>query len=161
MTRMTDISDPSDEFIESMGLRFQDQQMPRIAGRLFGLLLLEGEPHSFGQLAERLQVSRGSISTNARMLAEFGLIERVAKPGDRQDHYRIEPDGLVKIFRKQLVKLRENGKHYRDTAEKMPADKAEAKRRLIASAILAQKAAEGLERGLSEAEALLSKENAG
>ena len=155
---MTTETDHAEEFIESMGLRFQDQQMPRIAGRLFGLLLIDGGPYSFGELAERLKVSRGSISTNARMLADFGLIERVAKPGDRQDHYRIEPDGLVRIFRKQLVKLRENGKHYRDTADKLPPESAAARRRLIASAILAQKAAEGLERGLAEAEALLAEE---
>ena len=155
---MTKESDPVEEFIESMGLRFQDQQMPRIAGRLCGLLLIEGGPYSFGELAERLQVSRGSISTNARMLADFGLIERVAKPGDRQDHYRIEPDGLVKIFRKQLVKLRENARNYRDTAEKLPAHRADARRRLIASSILAQKAVEGLERGLEEAEAALAEQ---
>ncbi len=157
---MTQTSDPVQDFVETMGLRFQDQQMPRIAGRLFGLLLIEGGPFSFGELADRLQVSRGSISTNARMLSDIGLIERVSKPGDRQDHYRIELDGLVSLFRKQLVKLRWSDNYYRQMAERLPANRGEAKRRLIASATYAAKAAEGLERGLSEAEAILKQAQA-
>lgn len=147
--------DPIEEFVETIGLRFQDQQMPRIAGRLFGLLLIEGGPFSFGELAERLQVSRGSISTNARLLSEMGLIERVSKPGDRQDHYRIQPDGLVSIFKKHLATLRWSDTFYRRTAEQLPDHRGDARRRLIATATYAGKAAEGLERGLREAEALL------
>ena len=53
------------------------------------LLILEGGPISFGRLAERLQVSRGSISTNARLLEQFGVIERVSLPGERQDFFQI------------------------------------------------------------------------
>lgn len=155
---MNAVSDPVQDFIEAMGLRFQDQQMPRIAGRLFALLLVEGGPFSFGDLAERLDVSRGSISTNARMLADFGLIERVAKPGDRQDHYRIAPDGLAPIFRKQTVRMREMSLRYRMAAEHLPSVRADARRRLMAAAVLTQKAVEGLERGLAEAEAILAEQ---
>jgi len=158
LSAMTEKNDPVQDFIEMMGLRFQDQQMPRIAGRLFGLLLLEGGPFSFGELADRLQVSRGSISSNARLLDDIGLIERVAKPGDRQDYYRIVPDGFVSLFRKQLAKLRWSDEYYRDMAERLPAHMGEAKRRLIATATYARKAADGLESGLAEADALLGKQ---
>ena len=126
--------------------------MPRIAGRLFGLLLIEGGPLSFGELADRLQVSRGSISINARLLADRGFIERVSKPGDRQDHYRIQSDGLASLFKKQLTALRWSDTYYRKIAERLPAHRVDAKRRLIATATYAGKAAEGLERGLREAE---------
>lgn len=156
LTAMSTMTDPVQNFVEAMGLRFQDQQMPRIAGRLFALLLVEGGPFSFGELAERLEVSRGSISTNARMLAEFGLIERVAKPGDRQDHYRIATDGLAPIFRKQMGRMREMSRHYRLAAEHLPSVRADARRRLMAAAVLSEKAIEGLERGLAEAEAILA-----
>jgi DNA-binding transcriptional regulator GbsR (MarR family) len=149
-------TDPVQDFVEAMGLRFQDQQMPRIAGRLFGLLLVEGGPFSFGELADRLECSRGSISTNARMLADFGLIERVAKPGDRQDHYRIAPEGLAPIFRKQMVRMREMSLRYRLAAEHLPSVRSDARRRLVAAAVLSEKAVEGLERGLAEAEAILA-----
>lgn len=156
---MSQQSDPVQDFVETMGLRFQDQQMPRIAGRLFGLLLLEGGPFSFGELADRLQVSRGSISTNARLLDGIGLIERVARPGDRQDYYRIVPDGFISLFRKQLGQLRWSDEYYRAIAERLPDNMGEAKDRLIATATYASKAAEGLERGLAEAEAILEQRN--
>ncbi len=149
-------ADPVQDFIEAMGLRFQDQQMPRIAGRLFALLIVEGGPFSLAELTDRLEVSRGSISTNARMLADFGLIERVAKPGDRQDHYRIAPEGFAPIFRKQMVKMREMSVRYRLAAEHLPSVRAEARQRLIAAAVLSEKCVEGLERGLAEAEAILA-----
>ena len=152
---MPNATDPVEDFVETIGLRFQDQQLPRIAGRLFGLLLMEGGPFSFSELAERLQVSRGSISVNARLLTGMGLIERVSKPGDRQDHYRIQPDGLASLFRRHLATLRWSDSYYRKVAERLPAHRGDAKRRLIATATYAGKAAEGLERGLKEAEASL------
>lgn len=156
---MNEAADPVQDFVETMGLRFEDQLMPRIAGRLFGLLLVEGGPYSFGELAERLQVSRGSISTNARMLSDLGLIERVSKPGDRQDHYRIQPDGMVSLYRKQLEKLRWSGTFYREMADRLPPHRNDAKQRLIASATFAYKAADGLEQGLAEAEAILKEQH--
>jgi DNA-binding transcriptional regulator GbsR (MarR family) len=152
--------DPVTEFIETMGVRFQEQNMPRIAGRLFGLLLIEGGPMSFAHLAERLQVSRGSVSTNARMLADLGLIERVGKPGDRHDHYRMAPGGLVSVFRKQLDRLRWSDSFYRSIEARLPAHQRGSKQRLREIATYARKAAEGLERGLEEAEALLKETEA-
>ncbi|MEM9557144.1 MAG: MarR family transcriptional regulator [Acidobacteriota bacterium] len=82
-------------FVEAMGRDFEKESMPRIAGRVFGLLLLETGPHGLQQLAERLRVSRASVSTNTRLLEERGMIERVTLPGDRRDYYRIgEAPGL-------------------------------------------------------------------
>lgn len=146
--------DPVTEFIETMGVRFQDQNMPRIAGRLFGLLLIEAEPLSFNELAERLQVSRGSVSTNARMLADFGLIERVGKPGDRHDYYRLPPNGLSNVFRKQLERLWWADSFYRSIEARLPAHRRKSKQRLLEIATFTRKAAEGLERSLEEADAL-------
>ena len=59
-----------------MGLLCESDNLPRIAGRLFGLLILEDEAFSLRELADRLQVSRASVSTNARILTEMGLAER-------------------------------------------------------------------------------------
>jgi DNA-binding transcriptional regulator GbsR (MarR family) len=52
------------EFIEKTGLISQAEGLPRIAGRVFGLLIFDGDMVSFGDLATRLQVSRASISTS-------------------------------------------------------------------------------------------------
>ena len=79
-------------FVEGMGLFFESEGGPRIAGRLFAFLLLQDEPQSLDALAESLRVSKASISTNARLLEERGLVERVSRPGDRRDYYIAAPD---------------------------------------------------------------------
>lgn len=78
-----------DRFIEEMGLMFQESGDPRISGRIFGLLLIEGRELSLHQISDRLAVSRASVSTNARMLVKRGMIRRTAHSGDRQDFYEI------------------------------------------------------------------------
>ncbi len=82
------------EFIESMGLMFKEDGLPRIAGRIHGLLLLSEEALSLDQMADELQVSKASTSTNARMLERMGLVERTGKPGDRRDYYRSTGDAI-------------------------------------------------------------------
>ena len=79
----------SREFIERMGTVAEEDGFPRIAGRLLGYLLLEEGPFSLDHLATELQVSKPSISVNARRLEELGLLERVGEPGDRRDYYRL------------------------------------------------------------------------
>jgi DNA-binding transcriptional regulator GbsR (MarR family) len=76
-------------FIERMGLAAEAEGLTRIAGRMNGLFFLYGGPFSFSELAQRLQVSRASVSTNVRMLRDLGILEQVSKPGDRQDYYQL------------------------------------------------------------------------
>jgi DNA-binding transcriptional regulator GbsR (MarR family) len=80
------------DFVERMGLTLEADGMPRIAGRIFGLLLVSDEPRSLDDLAAELRVSKGSASTNARLLEQRGLLERVCRPADRRDYYRVRPD---------------------------------------------------------------------
>ncbi|MDG1067192.1 MAG: MarR family transcriptional regulator [Sulfitobacter sp.] len=71
------------DFIEKSGLISQAEGLPRIAGRVFGMLIFDGDMISFGELATRLQVSRASISTSIRILEERGLVKRMTKAGER------------------------------------------------------------------------------
>jgi DNA-binding transcriptional regulator GbsR (MarR family) len=82
----------AERFVERMGLFFENEGGPRIAGRLFAHLLLQDEPQSLDVLAKSLRVSKASISTNARLLVDRGLLERVSRPGDRRDYYGAAPD---------------------------------------------------------------------
>jgi DNA-binding transcriptional regulator GbsR (MarR family) len=79
-------------FTDRMGLIFEAEGQPPIAGRIFGYLLVSDEPRSLDQLATALAVSKASVSTNARRLAEMGMLERVCRPADRHDYYRVAPD---------------------------------------------------------------------
>lgn len=89
-------------FTHRMGLLFEQDSLPHIAGRVFGLLLVSQEPRCLGELAEVLQVSKASVSTNARLLARRGVLERVRRPGDRRDFYRVAPDLFARSMADRL-----------------------------------------------------------
>lgn len=76
------------EFIESMGIFFEHYGMPRLVGRLMGLLMLVERPLTLDDMAQALLVSRASISTNIRIALANGFAVRVGIPGDRRDYYR-------------------------------------------------------------------------
>ncbi len=87
-----------ERFVEQMGLVAQADGLPRIAGRIMGLLVIQTGPFSFTELAEQLQVSRGSISTNTRLLESLGVIERVTHTGERQDYFQLAPNPYAKLL---------------------------------------------------------------
>jgi DNA-binding transcriptional regulator GbsR (MarR family) len=82
-------------FLEEVGLVFEKTGLPRMAGRLFGWLLISDPPYqSSSELAEVLMASKGSVSTNVRLLMQIGLVERYVIPGERHDHYRLSENAL-------------------------------------------------------------------
>ena len=89
-------------FIELMGQHLEEEGMPRIAGRLMGALLLSPEPLSLDELAERLGVSKASVSSNARLLETHGIAMKITLPGDRRDYYQISPDAEERSLSRQL-----------------------------------------------------------
>ncbi|MFI5244943.1 MAG: GbsR/MarR family transcriptional regulator [Gemmatimonadales bacterium] len=76
----------------------------RIGGRLFGLLLLSERPRSLDDLARALGVSKASVSTDARHLLDRGVLERVARPGDRRDYYQIAPDFFARLMEHRVAR---------------------------------------------------------
>jgi len=85
-------------FVERMGLSAQGDGLPRIAGRIMGYFIVNGGPTSLSRLAEELQVSRASISTNARTLRDLGVLEVTAVPGDRQDYYQLASRHYLRVL---------------------------------------------------------------
>jgi len=75
------------QFIESMGQYFESYGIPRIGGRILGLLLVAHEPLGAEDIASILRVSRGSVSTNFRLLLTSALAEKVTFPGDRTTYF--------------------------------------------------------------------------
>jgi DNA-binding transcriptional regulator GbsR (MarR family) len=98
--------EPADEeFVERVGRFFEGDAAPRTSGRMMGLLLLEPEELSIDEIADALRVSRASVSTNARQLESFGVVERVSRLGDRRDFYRIAPDLERTLLRHRMERL--------------------------------------------------------
>ena len=119
-----------DDFVEHMGILGEDGHMPRIAGRLYGLFLIETEPLSLRDLADRLQVSKASVSTNTRLLAAAGMIERVSMPGDRQDYYRFASVPLELMLHEMLRHTTRTATFLAATGNRLSDRNAEVKARL-------------------------------
>ena len=96
----------AEEFVELMGRHLEEEGMPRIAGRLMGALFLNEEEASLDDLAEQLQVSKASVSSNARLLEHWGIAERVTLPGDRRDFYRLSRDAEERSLQRTLDRHR-------------------------------------------------------
>ena len=92
-------------FIEDISLYFEQMGLPRMAGRVLGVLLISDPPaQSLTDLCEILQASKSSISTTTRLLTEMGLIERAPSPVPRQVYFQFKPGGWV-VFIRQRLKL--------------------------------------------------------
>ncbi|HKG91089.1 MAG TPA: MarR family transcriptional regulator [Gemmatimonadaceae bacterium] len=90
------------QFVDRVGMHWENEGLPRIAGRIFGFLFLQAEPCSLDEMADGLGVSKASVSTDARRLTQLGLLERASRPGDRRDYYAISPDTPVTAMRLKL-----------------------------------------------------------
>ena len=121
------------DFIENTGFVTQAEGMPRIAGRIFGMLIFDGDVVSFGDLATKLQVSRASISTSIRILEERGLVKRVTKHGERQDFFQLAPNPYATMLEGIQKRNRSIQTDIAGTIKNLPAD-AEAVGRLTAHA---------------------------
>lgn len=89
-----------------MGLMFEMVGMPRMAGRIFGWLLISDPPQqSSGSLAKVLQASKGSISSMTRLLIQIGLIERVSLPGQRRDYFQIKPNAWTQLTKQRMAQV--------------------------------------------------------
>jgi DNA-binding transcriptional regulator GbsR (MarR family) len=91
-------------FVERLALTLEGDGFPRIAGRIFGLLIISENESSLDDLAASLGASKASVSVNTRMLEGKGLIERVSRPGDRRDYYRISIDPFVCTMEQRIAK---------------------------------------------------------
>jgi DNA-binding transcriptional regulator GbsR (MarR family) len=90
-------------FIEDISLYFEQMGLPRMAGRILGVLLISNPPEqSMTDLCEVLQASKSAISTNTRLLSEMGLIERAPSPVPRQVYFRFTAGGWVVFMRMRL-----------------------------------------------------------
>ncbi|MEN4042598.1 MAG: HTH domain-containing protein [Anaerolineaceae bacterium] len=93
------------QFIENMGLHYQQYGLSRISGRILGLLLVTPQPISAEEMAESLKVSRSSISTNLRTLLMTDLVEKVSLPGNRVDFFILSADLWQKALELRMAAI--------------------------------------------------------
>ncbi len=86
------VEDIQNDFIDTIGEVAERYGLTRVAGLLKGLLLFSREPLSLDDMAERLEVSKASVSTNIRLLERWKAVRRVFNRGDRKNYYELWGD---------------------------------------------------------------------
>jgi hypothetical protein len=89
-------------FVEDFAITFERLGLVRMTGRVMGWLLVCDPPQqTFGQIAEALQASKGSISAALKFLTTARWVDRASKPGDRKDYYTIRPGVMPDLIKQQ------------------------------------------------------------
>lgn len=90
-------------FIEDMALFCEQMGLPRMAGRVLGVLLISDPPaQSLNELCDCLQASKSSVSTMARLLVGEGLIEPAPCLVPRRDYFRFKDGGWLEFMRRRM-----------------------------------------------------------
>jgi hypothetical protein len=94
------------QFIEDVGILYGEMGFPRMAGRIFGWLLVCEPPHqSAEQLANIVEASKGSISSMTRLLIQMGMVEKIGIPGKRDTYYRMRSGSWTELMKNHLANL--------------------------------------------------------
>jgi DNA-binding transcriptional regulator GbsR (MarR family) len=100
------VDEDRERYVEDFGLLLERFGLPRMVGRVLGVLLVSEAPeHSAEDLAGVLRASRGSISSATRTLVQMGLVERRTRPGERRDYFRVGPGAWDKIMYREMESL--------------------------------------------------------
>ena len=92
------------QFIENLADLMEERGFPHMAGRIIGAFLICMPPHlAQEELAELLQVSKGSISMSIQLLMRMNVVERISIPGQRRHFYRLR-ENLWKGFHAEQIK---------------------------------------------------------
>lgn len=129
MTKKT--KETINNFIEKMGMIAQGDGMPRISGKILGLLLIENGPFSFSEIAQRLGVSRGSVSTNTRLLENLRVIDRVSKMGERCDYFQLAQDPYAKLLQGVSQRMEKSISVLKETRSALPPSREKSQSRLL------------------------------
>ena len=90
-------------WVEQVSLLLERDGLPRMAGRIFGWLLVCDPPEqTMEDLAAAVQGSKASMSTMTRLLVQSGLVEKVRTPGSRRDQFRVQPGRWQRLWRSRI-----------------------------------------------------------
>lgn len=80
------------EMIDTMAKVALMLGLPKSTGQIYGLLYLSPGALSLEVMAERLSISKASVSTGVRELVAWHVVRQVFVAGERRDFYEAEPD---------------------------------------------------------------------
>jgi DNA-binding transcriptional regulator GbsR (MarR family) len=92
------------QFIQAWGTLGSKWGINRTMAQLHALLMVSADPLSTEDMMEELNISRGNVNMNIRELMDWGLVDKIHKPGDRKEYFSAEKD--VWKITKQVAKER-------------------------------------------------------
>lgn len=98
------LQEAKNQFIQAWGTLGSKWGINRTMAQLHALLMVSADPMSTEEMMEALNISRGNVNMNIRDLMDWGLVEKMHKPGDRKEYFWAEKD-VWKIAR-QIAKER-------------------------------------------------------
>ena len=92
------------KFIADWGRLGTNWGINRTMAQIHALLLLSPDALSAEEIMEQLAISRGNANMNLRELIDWGLVQKVIRPGERKEFFSAEKD-IWKVAR-QIVRER-------------------------------------------------------
>jgi DNA-binding transcriptional regulator GbsR (MarR family) len=133
------VDDVTNEMIDVMGEESEKFGFTRTAGMLKGLLLVSDRPLSLDEMADMLEVSKASVSTNIRFLERWKVARRVYNRKDRRNYYElrgdiweIETEIISTIAKDAIARFRELTARWEKDLESVGDDEAERRDSLLA-----------------------------
>ena len=81
-----------EQFIQMIAKNMTLYGIAPSVGRLYGMLYFSDEPMTLDGLRDALKMSKTSMSTGVRALAEMNMVEPAYRKGVRKDLYQSEED---------------------------------------------------------------------
>lgn len=81
-----------EKFIQTIAKNMNLYGITSSIGRLYGVLYFADEPMTLDDMREALEMSKTSMSTGVRALADMKMVESTYKKGIRKDLYQSEED---------------------------------------------------------------------
>ncbi len=82
------------KFIQAWGTLGSAWGINKAMGQIHALLLISEEALSTEEIMEELQISRGNANMNIRGLIDWGIVNKVYKPGERKEYFTAGKDIL-------------------------------------------------------------------
>ena len=86
------LEEAKQQFIQNWGVLGSQWGINRTMAQIHALLLVSPDPLSADDIMEQLKISRGNTNMNVRELMDWGIVEKVLKPGERKEFFSAEKD---------------------------------------------------------------------
>ena len=96
------LQEGKERFIEAWGALGSSWGVTRTMAQIHALLLVSNEPKSSDDVMEELQISRGNVNTNMRMLVDWGLAHKKLIVGERKEFFVAEKD-MSKVVKNIII----------------------------------------------------------